>query len=456
MNIEVIFYVFFEFNSSVISTDIDGDSFDEKYYIYVSDEENNQEIDIGKNGIVYFITKDKDENNIFNGNNLEEKTQFKTTITDINSNNYDVICRLWKPINENIRIFCELNKDITSQNIKLNSSSLKYNHHKIEIISQMNFFMKIKQLGTIIPFIYSDKQTIEIEKENNSYEIKLKVLEYNNEQLILLNPQINNEEEMNNKFLDNCNHKENNLICQISKEKIEQILGYSGQEFRLNYLDSNRGILGELRNIFNIKINYNSIEKENIYIGITKLLGNKLSTNNYIAYETNVTSMDNIITNKFLYNNIPCLMKKDTEKPLLMICKFVNEGEKYIGKITEEIKLNNISIKYNLLIQPRDTEDKIEIKGNSGTILFAYPMELDFTLNDKLSINYYINNNEYYNSVRINPDSNNDLECENLGNIKKCNVRKEHFLNTPTGYYYTYHKNDFGEFSISPELSPIR
>jgi hypothetical protein len=58
--------------------------------------------------------------------------------------------------------------------------------------------------------------------------------------------------------------------------------------------------------------------------------------------------------------------------------------------------------------------------------------------------------------VRINPDSNNDLECENYGNIKKCIVTNEHFINKTSGYYYTYHKNDFGEFSISPELSPIK
>ena len=292
--------------------------------IIISDEENKQEIDIGENGVVFFISKYKDEKNIFNSNDIVENTEFNTTITDKNLNNYESTCRLWKPENEAIRIFCQLNKKIIHQNIKLNSAYLTYNGHKVAIFSQMNFAMRINQLSSKIPFIYSDKQTIEVEKEKDLYEIKFKVLENHNEQLFLKNIEKDGEEELNNMLLEDCDLNGKDLKCYLTRLKIEEILGYSGQEFKLNYLDDDRGQLGALNNALNIKINYNSIQKKDVIVKLTKLIDDKIGANNYIAYETDVTSIDKIISNKFKLNDIFCLMKKDAEKPLLMVCKIVN------------------------------------------------------------------------------------------------------------------------------------
>ena len=99
----------------------------------------------------------------------------------------------------------------------------------------------------------------------------------------------------------------------MARVKIEEILGYSGQEFKLNYLDDDRGQLGALNNTLNIKINYNSIQKKDVIIKLTELMDDQIGANNYIAYETDVTSIDNIITNKFKLNDIACLLKKDKE-----------------------------------------------------------------------------------------------------------------------------------------------
>ena len=422
--------------------------------ILVSDDENNQVIDIGDSGIVYFISNFKDENKIFNGDDIEEKTEFKGTITDKDLNNYETTCRLWKPTNEPIRIFCKLNRKITNKNIKLNSASFMYNGHKIGIISKMNFKMTIHQLDSKIPFIYAGTQTIEIEKTKNSYDIKLKVLEYNNEKLILLNIPKNGEEELNNMVLDSCNLIRKDLKCQLTREKIEQILGYSGQEYKLNYLDDKKGQLLSLTNTWNIKINYNSISKKDIIINITRILDNEIGTNNYIAYETNVTSIDKLISNKFKLNNILCLMKKDIEKPLLMICQIKSDMK--IEKISKEIKLDNITIKYNLLILPREVEDNIKPAYESGNILFAFPMELDFLKDDDIIITYYVYNHDNYKDVRLNLDAAKDLLCDAVGNIVKCVVNKNHFSGKTTGYYYTYHKNQEIKYKISYELSPIR
>ena len=424
--------------------------------IYVTDEEN-KEVEIGNNGIIYFITKYKDEKNILNGNDIEEKTEFNTVITDKYANVYKTTCRLWKPAaNENIRIFCKLNNYIVSDNIKLISAYSSYNNNKLGIISQMNFEMKVKQLIINPPFIYSYKQTINVEKSKNIYEIKFKALEYNDDQLMLANPPKDEEEELNNYIFESCNLKGNDLTCLITREKIEQILVYSGQEFKINYINFEKGKLGVLNNVYNIKINYNSLQKENVYINLTLLYEDKISTNNYIAYETNVTTIDPIITNKFIYQNIPCLMKKDEEKPLLVICKFVNESQKDIGNIEQEIKLDNISAKYNLLIQPRKANETITVNGISGNILFATPMVLDFNTKDEINIIYYINNNNDYNSIRLNPDSENDLSCIKSENMKKCLVTIKHFTGKQSGYYYTHHKNSFAKYLTSYELSPIK
>ena len=427
--------------------------------IFVSDEENNQLIEIGDNGIIYFISKYEDLDNIFNITDIEEKTEFNSTITDSGLNDYETTCRLWKPADETIRIFCKLNKTIDYSNIRLNSATFTYNGHKIDIISRMNFGMKISQFKTKFPFIYADKQTIKVEKTNNSYELKFKFLEYQNEQLILLNDKKVGEEELNNMILDSCNINGKEIKCQITREKIEQILGYSGQEFKISYMDYNRGQLVTPNNILKIVINYNSIEQEDVYIRINSLIEDKIGTQNYIAYETNITSLDNIISNKFQLDNVTCLLKKDTEKPLLMICKLTNRDLYIIPKITEKVELSHINIKYNLIILPRTVEDKITINYSSGNFLFATPMELNFLKHDQIFITYYINKQdkpEFYNDIRINLDSAQDLICEVKNNIATCLVSRNHFNGKTTGYYYTYHKNNLAQYSISYELATIK
>ena len=58
--------------------------------------------------------------------------------------------------------------------------------------------------------------------------------------------------------------------------------------------------------------------------------------------------------------------------------------------------------------------------------------------------------------IRLDPNANNDLKCENINNLKKCTITKEHFNTTQDGYYYTYHLNHQDNYIISYELSPIQ
>ena len=80
---------------------------------------------------------------------------------------------------------------------------------------EMNFEMKVNQINTPMSFIYYDKQTIEVEKGKEEYDIKLKILEYNNEQLVLSN----NEQELKNILLEKCDYSENDFICKMLSKK---------------------------------------------------------------------------------------------------------------------------------------------------------------------------------------------------------------------------------------------
>ena len=435
---------------------------DDSFKIYVKDKDNTRRMTIGApKGIIYFITDlFSNDTDIFNDEiDIEEKTEFTTTITDDKLENFNVTCRLWNPKNEKIRIFCELNNFLyLTNNIKINSAFFNYKNKKIAIISKMNFNLEVRQKDRVrMPFIYSDKQIINVDADKDIYEIKLKILNYDNEKLILVNKE-NNDFELNHIMLDECDFKEKDLTCKISREKIEELLGKSGEMFKLLYLNKDLGDLYNLENVFTIIINYNSIQKENVYITITKLLEKSKRKEDYIAYETDIKNISNIITNFFIYEKddstkILCLMRKSTDQPLLILFKIKYFDEFSLGEIKEEIVLDNINIKYNLIIKPVTNNDKVTLNENGGNLLFAYPMTLDFYISETLTINFY-GDKSNANIALLNPDSA-ELACESNNKVKTCNVSKSHFEGKQSGYYYTYYRHGSNEYSIFYELSPI-
>ena len=429
--------------------------------LYVKDEDNNNRIFFGTKGIIYFKTNYTDNENIFDSSDIEEKTIFETTISDVHednyyySNNYNVTCRLWKPINEKIRIFCDLNQKTDNENIKLNSAIFDYKGFKIAIASNMTFVLKLITNDNPAPFIYSSEQTIDVERAS-SYNLNFKMNSYNNDSLLILTAK---ENEIYNIILNDCKIQGKNLNCKIEKNKIEEVLSYSGQKFKCYYYNNNLGRPFELPNIFDIKINYNINEKENVYIKIVKLLDNYIDLNNFIPYETNITSITNVISGEFIINStteFTCMIKKSSEKPLLILCHGKNEGNFSLGVIENEIRLDNINVKYNFLIQPVSNEEIVEIKGIGSTILFVNPIILDITIHSTGLIKYYMTDNKNSTGLKLNLASS-ELECINNDyNSKHCFVPRTYFNGKSNGYFYTYHLNHKNEYSIFYELSPIK
>lgn len=215
---------------------------------------------IGEKGIIYFVTDYNDnERNIFDASDIEEKTKFKTKINDENQNEYNANCKLWKPINDYIRIICNLDENLkyVDNNITLlNSVQIEYKDYKIGINQEA--YIEVKQLNYSIPFLYSNKQNIEIKDNIESYNLKFKFESYNNE-VVFIYGQSNNYAS-----LDNCKINDNELNCEISKRKLEEVLGTSYEIFKVKVINDNVGII-QMDFVLNINISY-TINKKKIYI----------------------------------------------------------------------------------------------------------------------------------------------------------------------------------------------
>ena len=419
---------------------------------------------IGYQGILNFVLDHNDnETNIFNASDIEEKTSFETTIVidnDKTANSIDVTCKLWKPIDEKLNMYCKLNNNLTygEHSFNLSSSSFYYNDKKFDIIQNAKS-LNLFQLNETLPFLYSSKQILNIDEKTESCELILKIGEYNNEPLFM------QEGDSGLITLNECTVEGKELICKIKKDTIEEFATNNGQKFDIYYfmLDNKDIILFNFNDytIYDIYINY-TLDKTDIYVEITKLLENNIDFGNYIAYETNVSNISNVDTKKFFTlklstgNNIECLLKKTEEISLVMICLISKGGEFSLGEIENQTIVENTNIKYNFIIQPINNTEKCIISGDGGIMLFAIQKMLDFTLYDSIIIDLAIIPSFNSKGIKLNPEGN-DLECTDIKEFyKRCIVSISHFNNKTSGYYYTHHDNHLNKSIIFYESSPFK
>ena len=402
---------------------------------------------IGQKGAISFLTNDNGTNlNIFNDTTIEKDTAFKATFSGYDKN-YTANCFFLKPENSKMILICKFNENIDSDYITLNKYSFEYNNHNITIISEDN--LKVKQSNSSIAFLYSNKQYIDI-KENGDNIIKFKKVAYNKELLILHNG-------IKNIILD-CKEEANEIICPIKKEKIIEILSYSEEEFSLVQLTNSEGILS-LDFVSNIIITYNKVKKQTINVNITKLLTPLVDKNNYIVYETNIRNMPKITTDSFNIapnrnGNTNCFFKKNNNQDtLLLLCKAESSGISTLGTIKDNY-IDDINILYDFNIIETQNDEEFTVSNREGArISSVYPESLDFSSNDKLIINFQVDNPDSLIGVKLNNDSLIELECQTKNGIKQCTVPKNHFSKSDD--YYTYYTNTFESKSISYEIPKI-
>ena len=321
------------------------------FEIYINEEDNKNHINIGYNRIIYFKSDYNDkENNFFNDSNIEENTHFYGWIgyTDMT---YRVkeLCYLWKNEESEVFIFCNLNRNISSgfHVIEMYGGTLHYSNKDILIKTEV-FSTYIYQLQGSFPFLYSNKQTIDIEEEPDIYYLKFNLGLYQNEKLILIN------ESFGYIILDECSTEKKELICKIGKSELEEIPHRRIKSMIYFPSSIDKGPLIQLPMIGEIFINY-KLPKIDLKINIIKSLENHFDQNNYIAYEveTNITNISNIVSETFQLDfeetngtqSGECYFKKTYENPMYLLC-ILEKGNYTLSEIKNEIKLIDKNIKY--------------------------------------------------------------------------------------------------------------
>ena len=414
-----------------------------------------KEKEVGKKGSVGILTEFYDEKNIFDKTDIEEKTIFNAEILDTNQKNYTIDCRLWKAEGINLVIFCNFDENIPQgeYSIYLNNTKINYKDNEFTIYSYTD--LTLKKVDKNKANLYSDKQVINVEDGKDSYDLKFKINSYNQEKLFFM-------KEIIFTYLDKCKVESNELICPISKSRLEEIMSTNEEEFWILYLDSDYNI-NKLPFILQIKVNYKNIKQNDIYVGITKLLVNCAEHDTFIAYETNVTDISKVFTStesfsmKFGGEDRECAFRKYEENPLLMVCWGPKENS-HLDEIVEEKVLNEINIKYNFRIQPVNNTEMIDSDRTiSGSFIdIVNPEVLDFSSQDSLTIEYYLENANSLNGMTFNENAP-DLECEDINKgFKKCTVPKSHFKGLESGYYFIKHQNHLNGKSISYEAPPVK
>ena len=381
---------------------------------------------------------------------------FKATISD----KYNVSCGLWKAKDEKLFIFCDINENIPKgeHHINLNNIQFNYNDEYLVTLKARNSFDFTKLDSDIID-LYADKQIINLEEGKDSYDLKFKIISYNQEKIFI----------NYNTVIDNCKKEKEELICPISKSKLIEIMspGVYGTKIQITYLNT-KSDLKRFVLIPYIEVQYN-FQKKDIFVGIKKLIENVAEHDTLIAYETNITDIDNIRLDleafdlKFVSGegegkDRSCAFRKYDETPLLIVC-WAMDGTFWLKKIEKELQFEEeLNMKYNFRIQPVDNKEKIysDREFTGSFIFWVYPETLDFTKEDSLTIDYFLENPDAVNGMTFNENAK-DLECEEVGRrIKRCKVPKSHFKGKKTGYYFIKHTNHLNKKSVFYEAPPIK
>ena len=415
-----------------------------------------------RRGVNFYFNTDFNDNetNYFNASDIEEKTIFKTEITytqNYHTKYFTAYCRLWKPSNDNLKLLCvgypELH--ISGNDGTIKGVSFTYKSYQVSINPPLDVKFKLNE-DYSIPFIYADEQKIKIEEDKEFYELKFNIRRYNDELLYLFS----NDDYI---ILDKCSNYGNYLICQINKEEIEEPLSFKEQVFDLYSYYQSFGLY-KIDLVYNITIYDEIKQKQEIYVQITKLLNEVIDRKNYVAYETNITNISSVLSNKFTLKrengNADCFLKKAGESPLLLICYWSYDvnGENILGEIKDEIILNDINIKYNFRIQPCNNIEIFFIYGFGSIPIFVYPKVLNFSLSEKFTISYIMREKTDTKALKLIPHFG-DMNCPNYYGsdlLRNCEVNRSYFKNEKTGYYNTYHLLYANVYTIFYDFSPIQ
>ena len=411
---------------------------------------------------ISFITNYNDtEKNIFDISDIEEKSLFQIQFKENNESYIDKAqCRLWKPKNENIRMFCRAK--FLYGKYTFDEVSFTYN-----IIIKTEHLFNIKYEPEPINFLYYDKQLINLNLRNENYILKFKYDLYIKGGLYLKNE--NNYILLND---EDCETKETEkeLIYTIKRNYIEQNLIKIGN-FKLWTLTNYYLGTIMINSVLDIIIEYDDITKKPVMnVKIDDYENNIIKAGEYIAFKAKSLPNTNIITDKFnmnfldINNNLKkefsCYLKKIINKEYLnLLCLITEEGSFLLSQ--HELTLNNIHYKYSFSINKEQDSNIFNVTGKGSQIYLTYASSLNITLEDSITLKYLMEEPSLEENIVISQNDNftekEIIKCNNYNKVKLCIIPINFFEGKNNGYFYTYHflNSEYKYFSQFYESNPF-
>ena len=414
---------------------------------------------VGKKGLLSIYSRSTNE--------LEEDTtwitHFKAKISDkkVITNIFNVSCGFWKYSKGLLFTFCEIGTDIPAGNYSIDFSGVQpfeYQNYNVHI-SDYRLKFDFEKLDKDLIELFSKKQTINIQEDKDSYELKFNILSYGQETLVF---------KLFELVFMSCRQDNNELICQVKKDDLLRDLRETNSTLRVCYLDYRTydGIF-RLPFVGAITVIDNIVEKTDVFVGITRLIENVAEGDSTFALETNVTNIKKVLTkldvlhldifNENQNEKADCSFRKYDDNPLLIPCipyyKIISDFQ--LKGLEKEIIID-VHIKYRFRVQPFNITEKIyySSKDNGAVILHIFPEMLDFTKRENLYIYYSAERVEKLKGITFNKDKG-GLSCEIInGRLYRCNLPKTHF--DKNGYHITKHINHLNSSSTFYESRPIK
>ena len=285
----------------------------------------------------------------------EIKFQAKVSGGQVTKN---VGCGIWKATTDKNYIFCDIDDTFAKGSYTLDLSNVQkfdYQNYKVSIIQTGK--KTFEKVDKDMLDLYSEQQKITV-NNNDSYDIKFKIISYHQEVLRTDN------------FIINCDQNNNELVYHFPKNDIEKYLKGENAEMPIYYI-SDSSSQTELPLIPNIIVtDYTISRKIDVNILITKLVENIAEDQNLIAYETNITDISSVYADldgnllEFMNeagktNKNKCYLRKYDNFPLYVVCEVQYDGISWLKEITEEKIYIGKNVKYTFKILPVKNEERI-------------------------------------------------------------------------------------------------
>ena len=306
---------------------------------------------------------------ILTNTSKEDLFKFKANFRNSENILYIFDCSLWIPKTMNVIVKCQVNETFltsSTNQFTLEKGIIIMGDNYIEITSADNYFFDIDMKEFNIPFIYSEPQIINLDKEEDSYELNFYADSYKNEKLVLFEKVA----KFSFFYLDNQTINNNILKCEIKRQIIEEMMT-NKMTLGLAFLSEELGLFN-FEFVSDVIVQYNK-PKKNLEVYVREIYYDFHETGSLTAFKTNITDIETLITDRFdieVQTNkgkdyINCFFKKDNNKiePLLLLCEI--EEFDYFFQLEHQINLDEINYKYNFTISIKyNLSSKINISDN--------------------------------------------------------------------------------------------